>query len=61
MNDFQYPLEDKDPGPTLNYIGDMLNQLARLAQDEGQGQLALAIQMAALQAAADHQGTITPN
>jgi hypothetical protein len=39
----------------------MLNQLARLAQDEGQGQLALAIQMAALQAAADHQGTITPN
>ena len=61
MPRFQDRLEDNDPSQTLNYIGDMLNQLARLAQDEGQGQLALAIQMAALQAAADRQDSVTSN
>lgn len=61
MPRFQDRLEDNDPSHTLNYIGDMLQQLARLAQDEGQGQLALAIQMAALQAAADRQESITAN
>lgn len=61
MPRFQDRLDDNDPSQTLNYIGDMLHQLALLAQDEGQGQLALAIQMAALQAAADRQDTITSN
>jgi hypothetical protein len=61
MPRFQDPLEDTDPRATLNYIGDMLNQLARLAQNEGQGQLALAIQMAALQAAVDCQDSLTSN
>jgi hypothetical protein len=49
------------PNPKLIYIGDMLAQLARMAEGEGQTELAIAIRLAALQAETGSQTSRTPN
>jgi hypothetical protein len=61
MTVFPVSYDTSTSNQTLVYIGELLSELADLAAHEGHGPLALVIRIAALQAAADSQGTDWPH